>query len=197
MRSLHAVVRAATTRRTALLPLVAAVAAVAAGCGGAIPANNGSRAGVTVESTKLGSILADGRGHTLYLFERDEGDESYCTGACASVWPPYETSGQPQAMTGLLASSLGTITRDDGDVQVTYRGHPLYFYAGDASSPGKTNGEDKKQFGSTWYAVGRTGKAVEPKEESGGSNGGGGNGGYGNNSGTNSGTSSGNGGGGY
>jgi predicted lipoprotein with Yx(FWY)xxD motif len=195
MRSLHAVVRAATTRRAALLPLVAAVAAVATGCGGAIPANDGSRAGVTVESTGLGSILADGRGHTLYLFERDEGGESYCTGACASVWPPFETSGQPQPMAGIPASALGTITRDDGGVQVTYHGHPLYFYAGDASSPGKTKGEDQEQFGSTWYAVGRAGEAVEPKGESGGSNGGGsggGNGGYGN-----TGTSSGNGGGGY
>src|SRR5439155_20306603 len=108
--------------------------------------------------------LVDGDGHTLYLFERDEGGESYCTGACASVWPPFETDGTPHGMGGVATTALGTIKRDDGDMQVTYRGHPLYFYAADASVPGKTKGEDVKQFGDGWYLLDAQGKSLEPKE---------------------------------
>ena len=96
------------------------------------------------------------------------------------MWPPLETSSSPQAVSGLDSSALGTITRDDGDKQVTYHGHPLYYYAADASSPGKTKGEDVDQFGSSWYLVNAGGKPVEPKS-SGESN-------SGSNSGSNTGT---------
>ena len=68
------------------------------------------------------------------------------------------------------ASALGVFKRDDGEMQVTYRGHPLYYYAADASAPGKTRGEDVKQFGAGWYLVGQNGRSVEPKGDSGGSN---------------------------
>jgi predicted lipoprotein with Yx(FWY)xxD motif len=161
------------------LTVLAAFGLVAAGCGGAIPSSNGSQATVTVMSSHLGRFLADGQGHTLYLFDRDEPRESYCNGACAAVWPPYETDGPPQAVAGVPASALGTIKRDDGDVQVTYRGHPLYFYAADASTSGKTKGEGVDQFGAEWYVVGRDGKPVEPADTSSGgsdksNNGGGG-----------------------
>ena len=147
---------------------------VAAGCGAAIPGSNGARnAGVKVMQSKLGPVLADGHGHTLYLFERDEEGESYCNGACASVWPPYESEGHPRAMSGVDAAALGTVVRDDGETQVTYKGHPLYFYAGDASVAGRTKGEELEQFGDEWYAVGRDGKPVE--KDSGGEYGGGSN----------------------
>jgi predicted lipoprotein with Yx(FWY)xxD motif len=139
-----------------------ALGLAAAGCGTAIPSSSGS-ANATVQLTRssLGPVLSDGQGHTLYLFERDERGESYCTGACASVWPPYETDGAPRAAAGVERGALGTITRGDGGVQVTYDGHPLYFYAGDASTPGRTKGEGLDQFGAEWYAVERTGTSAE------------------------------------
>jgi predicted lipoprotein with Yx(FWY)xxD motif len=158
-----------------------AIALVAAGCGAAIPSSNGGAARVRAMPSENGRILVDSKGHTLYLFEKDEEGESYCDGACAAVWPPYETEAAPRAGGGLTGSSLGTIKRPDGDLQVTYQGHPLYYYAADASTVGKTKGEGLEQFGSEWYLVGPNGKPVEEEESghggsggSGGSNGGGG-----------------------
>jgi predicted lipoprotein with Yx(FWY)xxD motif len=166
MRPLHAVVVG-----------VIGLAVFAAGCGGAIPSSNGGPAMLKLD----GEYLVDARGQSVYLFEKDDGGESYCTGACAAVWPPLETStATPQAGAGIQSGALGTIRRDDGDMQVTYHGHPLYYYAADASTPGKTKGEDVEQFGSGWYLVNGHGDPVESASNSGsnsGSNGGGG--GYG------------------
>jgi predicted lipoprotein with Yx(FWY)xxD motif len=150
MRPLHAVVVGAL-----------GLAFVAAGCGGAIPSSNGSPATLKLTQTQFGRFLVDGQGHTLYLFQKDEEGESYCNGACAAVWPPLETSSKPSGTGGIDAAALGTIERDDGETQVTYRGHPLYYYAADASKPGKTKGEELEQFGSEWYVVGSNGKPVE------------------------------------
>ena len=155
MRPLHAVLMGAI-----------GLAFVAAGCGGAIPSSNGGPATVKMTSSTAGHFLVDGQGHSLYLFEKDESGESYCNGACAAVWPPLETSSKPRGGTGLDAGALGTIKRDDGDMQVTYHGHPLYYYAADASTPGKTKGEDIEQFGSGWYLVEATGKPVESASSS-------------------------------
>jgi predicted lipoprotein with Yx(FWY)xxD motif len=160
-----------------------AIALVAAGCGAAIPSSNGDAAMVRAMPSENGRILVDSKGHTLYLFEKDEEGESYCDGACAAVWPPYETDAAPHAGGGLAGSALGTIKRPDGDLQVTYQGHPLYYYAADASTLGKTKGEGLEQFGAEWYLVGPNGKPVEEEESghggSGGSGGsGGGGGGY-------------------
>jgi predicted lipoprotein with Yx(FWY)xxD motif len=161
-----------------------AVGASAAGCGAAIPGSNGAEnASVKLMQSALGPVLTDGAGHTLYLFEGDEEGESYCNGACASVWPPYESDGHPRAMRGVEAAALGTVVRDGGETQVTYQGHPLYFYAGDASVAGRTNGQELEQFGDEWYAVGPNGKPVEHgpggsygggSDDGGGSNDGGG-----------------------
>jgi predicted lipoprotein with Yx(FWY)xxD motif len=150
MRPLHSVVMGAI-----------ALALIAAGCGGAVPSSNGGPATLKLTSSQDGRFLVDGKGHTLYLFEKDEGGESYCGGACAAVWPPLETKSMPQAAAGVDAGALGRIKRDDGDMQVTYHGHPLYYYAADASTPGKTKGEDIEQFGASWYLVGPGGKPVE------------------------------------
>jgi len=155
------------------------LAFVAAGCGGAMPSSNGGPAALKLSKTQFGSYLVDSQGHTLYLFQKDEEGESYCTGACAAVWPPLETSSKPSG-TGIDTAALGTIKRDDGETQVTYRGHPLYYYAADASKPGRTKGEELEQFGSEWYVVGANGKPVEREmtsqgnSGSGTSNGGGG-----------------------
>ena len=166
MRPLHAVVVGATT-----------LVLFAAGCGGAIPSSDGGPATLKLTSSKDGRYLVDCQGHSLYLFEKDEGGESYCNGACAAVWPALETEAMPHAGAGVDAAALGTIKRDDGDMQVTYHGHPLYYYAADASTPGTTKGEDIEQFGDGWYLVSAGGKSVEEKSSS-DSNSNGGGGGY-------------------
>ena len=110
-------------------------------------------------------VLADAQGHSVYLFEKDKQGESYCSGACAAVWPPLESSTAPRAGAGIQSAALGTTKRSDGAMQVTYHGHPLYYYAADASAPGNTKGEDIEQFGDVWYLVDARGDQVE---ESGG-----------------------------
>ena len=155
------------------------LALVAAGCGGAIPSADGGPATLKLSGSPEGRVLVDEQGHSVYLFAKDEDGESYCSGACAAVWPPLETSTAPQAGAGLESSALATTKRSDGDMQVTYHGHPLYYYAADASTPGKTKGEDISQFGDDWYLVSARGQPVEKGSNSGSNGGSSGGGGYG------------------
>jgi predicted lipoprotein with Yx(FWY)xxD motif len=110
----------------------------------------------------VGTVLVDGNGMTLYLFEADTSTASTCTGSCAGTWPAFVTAGSPTASGAADASMLGTTTRDDGSTQVIYNGHPLYLYSGD-SAPGEANGED---VGGVWYAVTATGTSAEPTRSS-------------------------------
>jgi predicted lipoprotein with Yx(FWY)xxD motif len=142
-------------RWIALLGLVL----VLAGCGGSKSSAKGST--LKLASSKLGQILVDGKGRTLYLFEADKNGQSACSGACAATWPPL-TASSPSAGSGLDNAALSTTKRTDGTQQVTYHGHPLYYYAGDGTSPGSTRGENLNTFGGVWYAVDGTGKAVQP-----------------------------------
>ena len=114
---------------------------------------------VKVATSSLGSYLADGQGRTLYLFTRDSAMTSSCTGGCASVWPPLTVATAAQAGTGTTASLLGTTTNGGGQTQVTYDGHPLYYYVGDAN-PGDTHGEQLDQFGGLWYVVSPSGAQI-------------------------------------
>ncbi|MFI1167021.1 hypothetical protein ACH4UM_26335 [Streptomyces sp. NPDC020801] len=114
----------------------------------------------TAKAGKLGTILVDAEGHTLYLFEADKSTESTCNGACAAAWPPLLTSGNPTAGDSAQSGLLGTTKRSDGKMQVTYHGHPLYGYAGDAK-PGDTNGEGLNQFGAAWYVIDASGQKVD------------------------------------
>jgi len=111
-------------------------------------------------SSSLGTMLTDGAGKTVYYWEHDTGTSSTCYGACAGVWPPVLTTGAPVAGSGIQASLLGTTTRTDGKVQVTYNGHPLYYFAGD-SKPGDINGEESNNFGAKWYILSPAGKKIE------------------------------------
>jgi predicted lipoprotein with Yx(FWY)xxD motif len=124
-------------------------------------------------NSKLGNILVDSQGRTLYLFQKDSGTTSSCTGACAAAWPPLRVNGQPSVGSGANASMVGTTTRSDGNPQVTYNGHPLYLYAGD-QEPGDTNGQGLTAFGGGWCAVSPAGNQVSGQ----GSNSGGGGYGY-------------------
>ena len=108
--------------------------------------------GTTVQVGKndaLGSFLVDDKGMTLYLFTKDSPNTTTCYDQCATNWPPLLTTGAPVAGEGVDASKLGTITRTDGTVQVTYNGWPLYFYAKDAA-PGDVVGQN---VGDVWFVV--------------------------------------------
>ncbi|MGN6189600.1 MAG: COG4315 family predicted lipoprotein [Conexibacter sp.] len=125
----------------------------------------------TASASGLGTILVDGQGRAIYLFQRDTGPTSTCSGACIAAWPAVTTHGRPQAAGGVAAAKLGVTKRGDGTMQVTYAGHPLYYYAGDAAS-GETNGQALNAFGAPWYVLGTNGGAITT-QTSGGSSGGG------------------------
>jgi predicted lipoprotein with Yx(FWY)xxD motif len=162
--------------KTTLLAAAAAlaIALIAAGCGGAsgrsgpygaaVPASPGHGAAATtkigIANSPLGRIVVDGKGSTLYLFAKDKGRASTCYGACASFWPPVTVKGKLAAGGGVPAGSLGTTKRRDGKLGVTYHGHPLYHYAGDAKR-GDTNGEALNAFGAEWYVLAPSGTKID------------------------------------
>jgi predicted lipoprotein with Yx(FWY)xxD motif len=137
------------------LPMAGATAAASAGPS----ATAASTAKVEVVSTKLGKVLADGRGHTLYLFGKDRHSKSACSGACAHAWPPLTTTAKPKAGAGVSASKLGTTRRAGGVKQVTYNGHPLYLFVNDTKAR-QTNGQGIVAFGGKWSALTPSGRAV-------------------------------------
>jgi predicted lipoprotein with Yx(FWY)xxD motif len=113
-----------------------------------------------IASSSLGRVLVDGRGRSLYLFEKDRRGRSACSGACATYWPPLLTKGKPVAGAGARQSLLGVIRRPDGTTQVTYAGHPLYRFALD-TKPGQTHGEGLHDFGAGWYVLGPAGSKID------------------------------------
>jgi predicted lipoprotein with Yx(FWY)xxD motif len=150
----------------AVIPLAALAVA---GCGNN---DNGSATAATPKTTtghaatvgvasnsSLGNILVDSKGRTIYLFKKDSGTKSACSGACAVNWPPVRTSGTPTVGSGLTASKVGTTSRSDGKPQVTYNGHPLYLFTGD-HSPGDANGQGLTAFGGGWFALSSAGNQV-------------------------------------
>ena len=96
---------------------------------------------------------------TAYLFVVDTGTSSNCYTSCASIWPPVLTTGAPQAGTGADATLLGTTTRTDGKVEVTYAGHPLYYFISD-NQAGDVKGQGVNGFGGPWYVLGASGNAI-------------------------------------
>ncbi len=153
------------------------------GAGGSSPSAGGASAGAATVSTAevgdLGTVLVNGDGRTLYLFQSDSGSTSSCVDTCAGTWPALTTSGDASATSGADASMLGTTSRSDGSTQVTYNGHPLYTYSGDMAA-GQANGEG---FNELWYAVTTQGTPAMAKTGGGGygsGGSGGGSGGYGN-----------------
>jgi len=139
--------------------VVVAALALVVGVASAGTSKRGA-AKVSVASTKLGRVLVDGRGHTLYLFAKDVRGKATCTGACAAFWPPLIAKGKPLAGAGVKSTLLGTSRRADGRLQVTYNHHPLYAFAKDVRK-GDTNGEELNTFGGEWYAVSSAGAKVE------------------------------------
>jgi predicted lipoprotein with Yx(FWY)xxD motif len=120
-----------------------------------------AKKGVTLKVTRsddYGKVLMTKGGLALYLFTKDGKGPSECYGDCATAWPPLLTKGKPRAGTGAIARKLGTTKRSDGTRQVTYGGHPVYFYVHDR--PGLILCQDVFEFGGTWLLVNSAGKAV-------------------------------------
>ena len=148
----------------------AVTALIISGCGGGngsahsaskTPAATGT-GGAPLEVTtnpKLGKIIVDPNGRTLYDFVIDKGTTSVCYGACASLWPPYLTKAKPVAGPGASAALIGTTKRKDGSTEVTYAGHPLYYYAPDRTR-GQITGQALNQFGAPWYALAPNGREI-------------------------------------
>src|SRR3712207_6030569 len=144
-------------RQLLLVLLAAVVAALAGGCGVAAtgtlggdlaPApDRGVRPGVRAKGVSSGSgrIVADGRGQAVYFFERERGSTPRCYGACATAWPPVLAKGRPRGGAGADPQLVGVTRRRDGRRQVTYAGHPVYYYVGD--SPGRVLCHDVTEFG--------------------------------------------------
>ena len=141
--------------------LVAATLAAAIASALALAGGNGSTTGTMVKlaNSPLGRILVDSKGITLYDFPPDKGTTSVCYGACAALWPPLTTHGKPIAGPGVRASLLGTTKRGDGKLEVTYGGHPLYYFVSDRK-PGQTTGQGINQFGGPWWVLSAAGKEI-------------------------------------
>jgi predicted lipoprotein with Yx(FWY)xxD motif len=151
-------------------PLLAAVAFVVAAAIAVLVATSGASttksqqsvaaaSAISVKQTSLGPTLVDANGRTLYLFEADKPDISTLSAAGQAIWPPFTATTKPRALSGAEAGRIGTVTQPRGGSQVTYNGHPLYYYVGD-HSPGQTTGQGLNQFGALWYVLGTGGNAV-------------------------------------
>lgn len=156
-----------STSSSASAPATTAAATTAATTPASTTAASGAAGGapgtlvVTTKHDKLGTILAAGpKRLTVYLFEADKGAASTCSGACATVWPPVTTADVGKVAGKAIAADLGTTTRSDGTKQITYKGHPLYFYAKDKDD-GDTYGEGSKSFGAGWYVLKPNGSKVD------------------------------------
>ena len=138
-----------------------AAAPAAPTTGGSSSSASASPGGTVITTAKstAGTVLASGTGRAIYLWAKDTGTMSNCNGACASAWPPVTTTANATAAGSAKASDIGTITRSDGTKQVTYDGHPLYYFAGD-SGAGQANGQGSDGFGAKWWLVSPSGSDV-------------------------------------
>jgi predicted lipoprotein with Yx(FWY)xxD motif len=109
--------------------------------------------------SRYGRMLFNSRGRAIYLFTRERGTRSRCYGDCAVAWPPVYTRGRPRSGKGVRAALLGTTVRRGGRRQVTYNGHPLYYYVTDVRS-GQVTCQDVVEFGGTWLVVDPAGNAI-------------------------------------
>jgi predicted lipoprotein with Yx(FWY)xxD motif len=115
---------------------------------------------VMTAQNALGTILTDDRGRALYLFVADTSTTSTCAGDCAKEWPPLTTKGAPVAGPGVNPALVSTSARPDGTTQLTYNGHPLYYYDDD-KGPGTTKGQGETSHGANWYVLTPAGDKID------------------------------------
>jgi len=167
-------------RTRVVLPVASVVlsALVLAACGSGSGENSvappktttGAPATIGAAKTSLGRILIDSQARTVYLFKGDVGTRSACSGACARSWPPLLAHGKPRIGAGAKASLIGTVRRDDGTLQVTYNGHPLYRFAQD-HKPGDVAGQGLTAFGAQWFTLSAAGNQLTTSPPSSGGSG--------------------------
>ncbi len=114
---------------------------------------------VKTGKTRFGTILQDSRGRSLYLFTKERSKYSNCYGECAKEWPPLLTTSDPVAIGGAKQSELGTTRRRGGKTQVTYNGHPLYYFVAEDEA-NEVLCQNVYEFGGKWYVVNRNGDAI-------------------------------------
>ena len=150
-----------------LKTLAFAVGALLTAAAFAVSASGSADSGtlVKVGSSSLGRIVVDAHSKTLYIWAHDKGSKSTCNGDCAEYWPPLLTRGKPIAAGGAKAALLGTSRRRDGRIQLTYAGHPIYYFVQDARA-GQTKGEGLTGFGGRWDPVSASGTAVRKRSDS-------------------------------
>jgi len=164
-------------RRLATPAALVATAAVLAACGSSSMSStntttsgpgtttptptSGSGGAETIGTAQgeYGTYLTGDGGRAVYLWMADKGSTSSCSGACAAVWPPVLTHGAPKATQSAVSADLGTTTRSDGTTQVTYQGHPLYYFASDTRA-GQTSGQGSDGFGAKWWLLTPAGAAI-------------------------------------
>jgi predicted lipoprotein with Yx(FWY)xxD motif len=134
--------------RLVVTTVVVAVVAVLAASAQAAPA---AAARLSVRSSEFGKTLFGPTGKVVYVFGADRGSVSRCYGVCAAAWPPLLTKGKPVAGPGVAAKLLGTTKRKNGSVQVTYNGHPLYYYSAD--KVGKIMCQHANMHGGLWLII--------------------------------------------
>jgi predicted lipoprotein with Yx(FWY)xxD motif len=159
------------------VPLAAALVVAACGSSGSPQSASATTPGstasasttvITTSSGSAGVFLTDGSGRAVYLWVKDPAGKSECSGACAGAWPPVPAGSKLTAAGSAKQADLGTITRSDGSKQVTYDGHPLYYFAGD-SSAGQTNGQGSDGFGAKWWLISPSGTEITGSASSSGS----------------------------
>lgn len=173
-------IRKAVRLRIGALGAAAVAALILAACGSSSsgqtnkPASGTPTAakssGLTVSTAKgsTGAYLVGSSGRALYMFLADHKGMSACSGSCAQNWPPLTSASTPKAAGGVNASDFGSIARTGGAKQVTYKGHPLYYFIGD-TGPGMTSGEGSTAFGAKWWLVTPAGTALTSAGSSSGS----------------------------
>jgi predicted lipoprotein with Yx(FWY)xxD motif len=170
----HEVTMSNTTKILHRLPLLAgsfAVLLLAAACGGssttAAPASSSGAsavaqsgsADVNTAVTKTGKVLVNAKGRTMYAFAADSKGHSNCTDSCLTYWPPVPATAKPPTTTGGVTATFGVLHRQDGTMQLTADGWPMYTYVGD-STPGATSGQGLDDFGGEWWVVAPSGKWI-------------------------------------
>jgi predicted lipoprotein with Yx(FWY)xxD motif len=142
---------------TAIVAIIAIVAVITATSGGAQRPTPRAAAGsaISVAQTPVGKALVDANGRTLYLFALDQPNVSRLSAAGQSVWPPFTSAVAPAAKGGASAAQIAVIPATK---QVTYNGHPLYYYVGDQHT-GQTAGQGLNEFGARWYVLSASGAA--------------------------------------
>ena len=122
----------------------------------ATPAKAGTK--VVLRDSDYGQILFNADRQAIYLFDKEETSKAECYGECASAWPPVYANGKPRLGRGLNPNLLDTTKRRNGRKQLTYGGHPLYYYAHEG--PGQVLCHDIEEFGGLWLVVRKSGKPV-------------------------------------